>query len=266
VIDSQELMPRETLSRTLDASAALARIGLITRIDSHAAARWSPGLGSLLGSTERLARAHCTELRVPMPPDRHRRYVETWHTFLAAFDRFVATRAGAGFGTFVQQARKDPAQRPALRAWHDAVSLASWHDNKAATVASLLQQHRGQRTLVFTPDRRSAYELARQHLIPAVTAEIPRAERAALLDAFHTGSILTLAGPRLLDVGVPEGTADVAILAGGGYGVDQRAARVRRVRRGGQIYELLTQDSLEVGRARRWRAHDADATVTTHDR
>jgi hypothetical protein len=266
VVDTPELMPHGALAQAGDGSAALARVGLIARIDAAAAARWSTILGPLLASVERRAGARHTELRVPLPVARRGDYDAAWHTFLAAFDRFAAARPNAGFGTFVAQARDDPLQRPALRAWHEAVRLAAWHEPKAALVGELLRQHAHQRTLVFTPDRRAAYELASRHLIPAITAEIPRAERDALLDGFRCGALRTLAGPRLLDLGVAEGTADVAILVGGGYGRDQRDARVRRVHAEGQIYELTTQDTLEIGRAWRWRNHDALPAAALHDR
>lgn len=266
VVDTPELMPHGAFAQACDGSAALARVGLIARIDAGSAARWSAGLGPLVASVERRAGARHTELRVPMPAALRGDYDTAWHTFLAAFDRFAAARPNAGFGAFVQQARDDPLQRPALRAWHDAVRLAAWHEPKAALVAELLQQHAHERTLVFTPDRRAAYELASRHLIPAITAEIPRAERQRMLDGFHRGSLRTLVGPRLLDLGVAEGSADVAILVGGGFGRDQRDARVRRVHADGQVYELTTQGSLEIGRAWRWRNHDADPAAAVHDR
>lgn len=266
VIDTPELMPHGALAETCDGSAALARVGLLARIDTAAAARWGPGIGPLLCRIERRDGARLTEVRVPLPAAQRASYDAAWHTFLAAFDRFAAARPNAGFGTFVQQARDDPGQRPALRAWHEAVRLAAWHEAKATLVGDLLQQHAHERTLVFTPDRRSAYELASRHLVPAITAEIPRAERQAMLDGFRAGSLRTLVGPRLLDLGVPEGSADVAILVGGGYGRDQREARVARVCAAGHVYELTTQDSLEIGRAWRWRNADAPRTTALHDR
>ncbi|MBL8728649.1 MAG: hypothetical protein JNM25_09485 [Planctomycetes bacterium] len=266
VVDTPEAMPHGALAQACDASAALARVGLVTRIDSSSAARWATGIGPLVTTLERRAGADHVELRTALPDEVRAGYEAAWHTFLAAFDRFAAARPNAGFGTFVQQARDDPMQRPALRAWHEAVRLAAWHAHKAAMVAELLQRHRGRRTLVFTPDRRAAYELAGRHLIPAITAEIPRAERQAMLDAFHRGSLPALAGPRLLDLGIAEGTADVAILVGGGYGRDQRDARVRRVRRDGLVYELTTLDTVEVSRAHRWRSRDVAAARAVHDR
>jgi superfamily II DNA or RNA helicase len=177
---------------------------------------------------------------------------------------FVAAQPNGGFGTFVQQARGDPQQRPGLFAWHRALQLASWNRNKADAVAELLARHRNERVLVFTPDRRSTYELARTHLIAPVTAELPRRERQATLAAFAAGRLRTLAGPRLLDLGVPEGCADVGILVGGGYGRDQHDARCRRVAATGVVFELIALDTVEVGRAHRFGRSIAAATAVGH--
>jgi hypothetical protein len=64
-----------------------------------------------------------------------------------------------------------------------------------------------------------------------------------------------LVGPRLLDLGVPEATAAVGIVVGGGFGPHQRLAQQRRVRQGGVVYELVAADTAEVGRARRFARH-----------
>lgn len=264
VVDAPELVPGPTLDAVLDGSPAIARLGFLGCPDAHRLLRCSRGLGPLLGVVDSHLPPRTVELRVPMPTATAEAHAVAWHTFLAAYDRFAALQPNAGFGTFVEQARDDPAQRPALLAWHRALHLASWHEHKARLVADLLQRHRGERMLVFTPDRHSAYELARTHLIAPVTAELPRAERAEILAGYLAGTLCALAGPRLLDLGVPEGHAEVGILAGGGYGRHQRAARCRRVAPHGIVYELVSQDTVEVGRAHRWRGTTADATALVH--
>ena len=266
VVDAPELMPRSLLDRALEQCAALARIGFCGRADSQLLLHLGKGLGPVLAVLTTDEQPRCQQIRVAMPSDVAARYAVAWDTFLNAYDRFAATRADAGFGTFVAQARNDKLQRPALRAWHDALRLAAWHEHKAEVIRDLLTRHAQERLLLFTPDRKSAYELAREHLIPAITSEIPRGERHALLDAFANGTVRTLAGPRLLDLGVVERSADVAILVGGGFGRDQRANRCRRVRTAGVIYEIVSQATVEVGRAHRWRDPGSDAVAGLHVR
>jgi len=261
VVDSPELMPARALDVVLDGSPARWRFGFVGRPDARSLLRWAGSLGPLIGIVDSSRPPRCIELRVPLPDTEAAAHTAAWHTFLAAFDRFAALQPSAGFGTFVQQARGDPAQRPALSAWHEALRAASWHAHKAAVIAELLHRHRGERILVFTPDRASAYALSRQHLIAPVTAELPRAERQHAVDDFVAGSQRVLAGPRLLDLGVPDGIADVGILVGGGYGRDQRSARCLRVSPLGLVYELVSLGTVEVGRAQRWRGTPAGATA-----
>jgi len=248
VVDAPEMMPRLLLDEATEQSAALARIALLGRADGRDVMHWSKGIGPLLSSIQTEQQQHYQQIQVPMPRIAEQSYAQAWSVFLAAFDRFVAARGTAAFGTFIAQARKDPQQRPAVFAWHDAVRCAAWHEHKAAVVSELLERHNNERVLVFTPNRRVAYDLAREHLIGAITSEIPRGERNALLTGFANGSMRVLAGPRLLDAGVAEASADVAILVGGGFGIDQRTSRRRRVRPMGTVYEIVSQHTLEVGK------------------
>jgi hypothetical protein len=265
-VDAPEAMPWPVLGHLLDVSPALARVGLPARADWRLAERLAPGLGPVVHVATRGHGVRCDELRVALPAAVAAAYEDAFATFLAAFDRFAAAQPNAGFGTFVAQARGDPRQRPALSAWHGAIRLAAWHEHKALLVGELLARHRGERALVFTPHRAAAYELAREHLIAALTSELPQRERHALLDAFAAGRLRALAGPRLLDHGVAEASADVAILAGGGFGAHQRDARCRRVAPHGVVYELVSLDTVEVGRARRWRGDAATVEAGVHGR
>ncbi|HEX5051466.1 MAG TPA: helicase-related protein [Planctomycetota bacterium] len=261
VVDRPEQMPHTTLEAVLDGSAASSRLGFVDRPDARLLLRWAAGLGPVVGVAHAGPGPHRLELVLPLPAHDRITYDAAWHTFLGAFDAFAATRPQAGFGTFVQQARRDERQRPALLAWHRALHVASWNEAKAAATAELLQRHRQQRVLVFTPSRESAYQLACTHLIAPVTAELPRRERQQALAAFCAGRLRALVGPRLLDLGVPEGTADVGVLVGGGYGRNQHDARCRRVGRSGLVYQLVALDTVEVGRAHRFGRSAAGATA-----
>lgn len=265
VVDRPEQMPEGTLRAAIDSSAACCRLGLVDDARDGRVLDWSAGLGPVLAITTPLLGARRIELRVPLSRSERAEYARAWDMFLRAYDRFASLRPDAGFGTFVQKAREDPAQRDALLAWHRATRVAAWNASKAAAVADLLERHRGTRILVFTADRDSAYAISRAHGIAAVTAELRRSERDAALADFTAGRLCALVGPRLLDLGVPEGAAQVAVLAGGSFGRLQRSARCRRVAPGGVVYELVTEDTMEIGRARRFARADASPPAVGHD-
>lgn len=250
VVAQPELLPAPTLTTAL---AGLAPAHVLAFVDHagpelQATTAWA---GPLLAVCERGPAAPRLELHLPLSPSERQAHDEAWHEFLCGYDAFAALRPEAGFGTFVQEARGEPAWRPSLLAWHRARAVAAWTVAKAAACGELLARHRRQSVLVFTPDRGSAYELARAHLIAPLTAELSRGERAGLLAAFARGQLKALAGPRLLELGVAAGSADVGIVVGGGYGRADRRARFDRIAPHGIVYELVSEGTAEVGRAQR---------------
>ncbi|MBX3464868.1 MAG: hypothetical protein KF830_17000, partial [Planctomycetes bacterium] len=258
VADRPEQWPGHDRAAVLDGSAARHRLGFLDVAGLPHAGELAAGLGGVLAVERSGSGPRQTELRLPLTADERSTYDTAWHAFLGAFDAFAAGRAPVGFAAFVQAARREPAWRPALSAWHRAIATAAWNTAKAAACAALLRRHRRQRVLLFTPDRASTYALARAHLVAPVTAELPPREREATLAAFAAGTLRMLAGPRLIDLGVPAGAADVGILVGGGFGAAQRQARLARVGAHGTVYELQALDTLEVGRAHRFAAAAAD--------
>jgi hypothetical protein len=250
VVAQPELHPPPTLATAI---AGLAPAHVLALVD-HAGPELlgiSAWAGPLLQCVHRRAAAAHVELHLPLRPDERAAHDAAWHEFLGVYDAFAALRPAAGFGSFVRQARGEPAWRPGLLAWHRARAVAAWNEAKATACGELLARHRGSRVLVFTPDRASAYTIAREHLVAPLTAELPRAERAALLAAFTRGALRTLVGPRLLELGVDAGTADVGILVGGGFGLADRLARHDRIAPAGIVYELVAEQTADVARARR---------------
>ncbi len=251
VVAQPELHPPPTLATVI---AGLAAAHVLALVD-HAGPELlgiSAWAGPLLQFVRRRAAAAHVELHLPLLPAERVAHDAAWHEFLGAYDAFAAMRPSAGFGTFVREARGEPAWRPGLLAWHRARAVAAWNHAKAAACGELLARHRGASVLVFTPDRASAYEIAREHLVAPLTAELPRAERAALLAAFARRTLRTLVGPRLLELGVDAGAADVGIVVGGGFGLADCRARHDRIAPAGIVYELVAEHTAEVGRARRF--------------
>lgn len=251
VVDGLEHGPLSQLRAVVDASVALSRLGLCARGDRADLPERCAGLGPVLADLDADPSALRVELRLPLEPPERERHDEAWSAFLSAFDRFAALRPSASFGEFVRTARTDVVLRPGLLAWHRAARAASFSVAKRACLDELLARHRGERVLVFTPDRESAYEVAARHAIAPVTAELPRAERDRALREFAAGRLRALVGPRLLETGVDEGAADVGIALAAPLSRAQRDARLARVRRGGRCYELTSQETAEVSRVAR---------------
>lgn len=253
VVDGLDLLPMQQLSACVDGCAALLRLGFAAAATGHDLLQRSRGLGPVLSVLDTGGPQRTVELRTALADLERRDYDTAWHEFFAAFDQFASLRPGIGFSEFVRWARTDKAGRPGLLAWHRAARIANFPTGKRRALATLLTRHREQAVLVFTGDRDTAYKIAYEHLVAPVTAELPREERDRNLRGFCAGTLRALVGPRLLDTGVDDGSADVAIFVGPSSSRAQRAARLSRVRRDGTVYELLSQGTLEVGRASRLR-------------
>ena len=134
----------------------------------------------------------------------------------------------------------------------------------------LMKRHRNNRTLIFTADNNTAYEVSRQHLIMPITCDIGRKERAHVLERFRRGELRALVSSRVLNEGLDVPDADVAVIIGGTLGVreqTQRIGRVLRPRQGKQaiIYELVCRNTIEEFQARRRRKNSAFGEVPLPD-
>jgi len=86
---------------------------------------------------------------------------------------------------------------------------------KLTAVDCLLAAHGGKARIVFTRDNRSAYEISRRFLVPAITCETGRREREQILEDFRAGCYRTLVSANVLNEGSDVPAASVALIAGG---------------------------------------------------
>lgn len=128
----------------------------------------------------------------------------------------------------------------------------------------LLSRHADRRTLIFTNDTRTAYEIARELLVYPITHEIGRKERSLALARFHAGEINVLVSAQVLDEGLDVPAAEIAIIAGGSTSARRHVQRIGRVLRPApdkraRVYELTVADTVDVEHARQRRAGLGDA-------
>jgi superfamily II DNA or RNA helicase len=152
--------------------------------------------------------------------------------------------------------------RRAFQAWRSSRRLMHGAEAKLRVTADLLRRHADRRTLVFTNDNATVYDLSRRLLIPVITHQTGLAERQELLRAFGTGELSVLATSRVLNEGVDLPAADVAIVLSGTQTVRehvQRLGRILRKQPGKRaiLYELVVDDTAEQRASRRRRDHAA---------
>jgi superfamily II DNA or RNA helicase len=154
------------------------------------------------------------------------------------------------------------AGRRAVNAYRLQRSLALSAAGKLRALEHLLHEHRGERSLIFTEDNRTAYEVSRRFLIPVITHQTKLRERASILEGLAEGRYGAVVTSKVLNEGVDVPTASVAVvLSGSGSVMEhvQRLGRILRKQEGKQavLYELVSAQTSETYTSERRREHVA---------
>jgi len=197
-------------------------------------------------------------LSLPLDAEERRAYQREIATYRPVLTRFFETAPGADWNDFVANANRTDDGRRALAAWRRSRSMLGFTRAKQRAVGELLAGNVRSRVLLFAADTVTAYAIARTHLVPVLTCDIGRPERADLLSRFGKGELRVLVSARVLNEGVDVPEADVAILVGGTQGKREFVQRVGRVLRPAAgkealIFELVSRGTHEVQEADRRR-------------
>ena len=143
----------------------------------------------------------------------------------------------------------DPEARRALSSYYKARKLALNAEEKLKVLERLLEKHKGEKVIIFSRYTDVVDEISRRYLIPRITHETPRGERARILDMFRRGKVTKLATAEVLDEGVDVPDAEVAIIISGSGSPRQYVQRLGRLlrpkRRKAVLYELVTRETID---------------------
>jgi superfamily II DNA or RNA helicase len=167
-----------------------------------------------------------------------------------------------GWTDFIMMSARSAEGRRAMAAYRRQRQLAFCAPAKLDYVESLLARHRAERTLLFTSDNATCYEVSRRFLIPAITHQTKVKERSALLAGLADGTYGALVTSRVLNEGVDIPAASVAIVISGSGAVREHVQRLGRILRPqagkrATLYELVTADTAEQYTSDRRREHVA---------
>jgi superfamily II DNA or RNA helicase len=266
IVDEAHHFGHGMRDEALDMCTAPWRLGLTaTKPTGHAGAR----LEELVGRTvyelridelagEFLAPFETVVLHLDLTDDERNEYEGLMATFGDVMRRFKRFAPNATWDEFARMAGRTDEGRRAIAAWHRARKITAFPGAKRAMVGTLLERHRGSRTIVFTADNATAYAISRAHLIMPLTCDIKRKERERALSLFKEGKLGALVSAQVLNEGLDVPDAEVGIIVAGTRGERehvQRVGRVLRPRPGKRalVYELVVRSSTEVGQSRRRR-------------
>ena len=212
---------------------------------------------------EFLAPYETRQVYVDLTPEEEQTYRncrEEYRRFVA--ERNISMSGPDGFRRFLFEAAKSPEGYKALRAYREQKRVVQAAENKFKLLEELLEKHAADRTLIFTADNATVYEIARRYLIPAMTNQTKPKERKAILDRFHKGEYTAVVTCQVLNEGVDVPAAGVGIVLGGTGSATENVQRLGRIlRKHGDkqavLYEVIAKNTAEEYVSDRRRQHRA---------
>jgi len=272
IFDECHHLPGETYSLAAELSLAPFRLGL-TATPERADAR-EADLPRLVGETVYrrdivemsgawLADYETERISIDLSPEER----ETYDRARATYRDFVRSQgirmsSPHGWGEFIKRSAFSESGRRAMAAYRLQRRIAFSAKAKLAVVEHLLSVHSSDRSILFTQDNRTAYEISRLFLVPAITHQTKVTERSRILSGLAEGSYRAVVTSKVLNEGVDIPDANVAVIVSGSGSVREHVQRLGRVlrKRGDKravLYELVSADTSETFTSARRREHSA---------
>lgn len=218
-------------------------------------------IGELSG--EYLSEYETVRVVVELGPEERAQYEEARGEYLGFIrEQGIRMSDSRGFGEFILRSSRSPEGRSAMRAYRRQRELSFAAPAKLDYVENLLNEHRNNRTLIFTQDNATAHEVSRRFLVPAITHQTKVKERSEILGRLSSGEYGAVVTSKVLNEGVDVPDANVAIVISGSGSVREHVQRLGRIlrRREGKhatLYELVSAGTSETNTSNRRREHEA---------
>lgn len=172
-----------------------------------------------------------------------------------------------GWSNFLRACAQAPDGRQVLQAFRTQKEIAAASAAKFDKLWALLNQHRGERIIIFTALNKLAYDIGERFLLPVITHNTKAAERKRFLDRFRQGEFTVLVTSKVLNEGIDVPEASVGIIVSGSGSVREHVQRLGRILRPSadkraRLYELISAGSSETNISERRRQHLAYGNQT----
>lgn len=272
VFDEVHHLPAPSWGETALMSPAPCRLGLTATYpeeDEQMGGRWrvddligpivySLRVDDLVG--EQLAEYRTQRVRIDLTEDERQRYDADYAIYSSFFRRrqLQKTHGAHWLMELMRLSAFDVEARRALLARNRMLQVLAHAEGKKLVLEHLLREYAHERILIFTEFNAVAYDIARRHLIPALTGETKAAERKHILDQFQKGEYRAVVTSRVLNEGVDVPEAKIAIVLGGTAKPREYIQRLGRVlRKAGNrqalLFEVIARDTTEESKSQRRR-------------
>lgn len=210
-----------------------------------------------------LAPYDVVSIEVPLSDEERELYQQARDTYLRFIkQQRIQIASPSGWQDFIRRSATVPGGREAMQAYREQRRLAQASSGKIDELWRILQEHTGEKAIVFTNDNALAYQIGHEFFLPVLTHQTKAKERKKMLDAFRNGELDVLVTSKVLNEGVDVPEASVGIVVSGSGAVRehvQRLGRILRHREGKRavLYELIAKDTNEYYVNKRRRMHHA---------
>jgi superfamily II DNA or RNA helicase len=162
----------------------------------------------------------------------------------------ISLRSLQGWNRFVMVSARSPDGRRAIRAHRQAKRIAHATPAKLRTLESILNRHPRAKTVIFTEDNATVYEVSQSFLIPSLTHQTPIKERQQILEAFKDGTYTAIVTSNVLNEGVDLPDAAVGVILSGSASSREFVQRLGRLLRRAEgkeavLYEVVARETRE---------------------
>lgn len=226
-----------------------------------------------------LAEFQVRPIHVDLSPSERAAYqqaLDERNAFLQAHKLGLGTLDG--WNRFVMLSARSMEGRRAMRAHRDARRIAHATPAKMRVLGLILANHPGAKTVIFTEDNATAYEVSQRFLIPCLTHQTVIKERQEILDRFKASAYTAIVTSNVLNEGVDVPDASIGVILSGSASAREFVQRLGRILRRGEgkqavLYEVIARETREerVAEQRRiapgasQRAERIEATLALFD-
>ena len=200
----------------------------------------------------------------PQERDDYRRALEERNEFLRA--NRIALGSLEGWNRFVMLSARSAEGRRAMQAHRRSRRISHATPAKLRALEGILADHPRARTVIFTEDNATAYEISKRLLIPCLTHQTRVKERHTILENFKSGLYTALVTSNVLNEGVDVPDASIGVILSGSASAREFIQRLGRILRRGTegkqalLYEVVARETREERVAQRRRGHLKDQT------
>jgi superfamily II DNA or RNA helicase len=176
--------------------------------------------------------------------------------FLQAHNLSLATLKG--WSLFVKLSACSDQGRRAMRAHREVRRIAHATASKLRVLGALLAAHPREKTVIFTEDNATAYEVSTRFLIACLTHQTKIKERQEILERFKSGLYTAIVASKVLNEGVDMPEASVGVVLSGSSVAREFVQRLGRLLRKSEgkravLYEVVARATREERVAERRR-------------